>query len=106
MTTEIQKIRKGEIRLNDVRDKIITIQNKNALLDSDVAWLYGVETKDINRAVKNNPDKFPDGYIFPVSETEKSELVKNFHRFGNLKHSTVFPKAFTEKGLYMLATIR
>ena len=105
MSNEIQKIHKGEITLNDVQDKIITIQNKNVLLDSDVAWLYGVETKDINRAVKNNPDKFPDGYIFPVSETEKSELVKNFHRFGNLKHSTVFPKAFTEKGMYMLATI-
>jgi len=105
MTTEIQKTQKGEITLNDVQDKIITIQNENALLDSDVAWLYGVETKDINRAVKNNPNKFPDGYIFPVSETEKLELVKNFHRFENLKHSTVFPKAFTEKGLYMLATI-
>ena len=70
-----------------------------------MAWLYGVETKDINRAVKNNPDKFPEGYIFPISETEKLELVKNFHRFGNLKHSTVLPKAFAEKGLYMLATI-
>ena len=105
MTTAIQKTRKGEITLNDVRDKIITIQNNNVLLDSDVAWLYGVETKDINRAVKNNPGKFPDGYIFSVSETEKSELVKNFHRFESLKHSTVSPKAFTEKGLYMLATI-
>jgi len=105
MSTEIQKIHKGEITLNDVQDKIITIQNKNVLLDSDVAWLYGVETKDINRAVKNNPHKFPDGYIFPVSEAEKSELVKNFHRFENLKHSTVLPKAFAEKGLYMLATI-
>jgi len=40
MNTEIQKIHKGEITLNDVRDKIITIQNKNVLLDSDVAWLY------------------------------------------------------------------
>jgi len=105
MTTAIQKTHKGEITLNDVRDKIITIQNNNVLLDSDVAWLYGVETKDINRAVKNNPGKFPDGYIFSVSETEKSELVKNFHRFESLKHSTVSPKAFTEKGLYMLATI-
>ena len=105
MTTAIQKAHTGEATFNNVRDKIITVQNTKVLLDSDVAWLYGVETKDINRAVKNNPDKFPDGYIFSVSETEKSELVKNFHRFGNLKHSTAFPKAFTEKGLYMLATI-
>ena len=47
MTTEIQKTRKGEITLNDVQEKIITIQNKNILLDSDVAWLYGVETKEL-----------------------------------------------------------
>ena len=85
MSAEIQKIHKGEVTLNDVRDKIITIQNKNVLLDSDVAWLYGVETKDINRAVKNNPDKFPYGYIFPVSEiiavkleiTTKSDRKRN-----------------------------
>ena len=105
MSAEIQKASKGEITLNDVRDKIITIQNKNVLLDSDVAWLYGVETRDINKAVKNNQRKFPDGYVISLTDSEKTELVENFHRFGNLKHSTVFPKAFTEKGLYMLATI-
>ena len=75
------------------------------ILDSDVAELYGVETKQINKAVKNNPDKFPEGYVFELFETERNELVKNFHRFEKQKHSSVFPKAFTEKGLYMLATI-
>jgi len=105
MTTEVQKIYKGEITLNDVQDKIIKIQNKNVLLDSDVAWLYGVETKVVNQAVKNNPEKFPEGYIFAVQSSEKQELVKNFDRFNKLKHSTVLPSAFTEQGLYMLATI-
>ena len=57
------------------------------------------------KAVKNNPRKFPDGYVISLTDNEKTELVENFHRFGNLKHSTVFPKVFTEKGLYMLATI-
>ena len=88
-----------------MRDKIITIQNKNVLLDSDVAWLYGVETREVNQAVKNNPGKFPEGYILTVQSSEKQELVKNFDRFSKLKHSTVSPAAFTEKGLYMLATI-
>jgi phage regulator Rha-like protein len=105
MSTEIQKIDKGEVTLNDVQDKIITIQNKNVLLDSDVAWLYGVETKEVNQAVKNNPGKFPEGYIFTVQSSEKQELVKNFDRFNKLKHSTVSPNAFTKKGCYMLATI-
>jgi len=75
------------------------------LLDCDVASLYGVETKEVNRAVKNNPDKFPDGYIIIVNKNEKDELVKNFHQFNSLKHSSAPIKAFTEKGLYMLATI-
>ena len=87
MTTEIQEIRKGEITLNDVQDKIISIQNKNVLLDSDVAWLYGVETKEINQAVKNNPKKFPQGFILETSQAEKMELVKNFDRFNRLKHT-------------------
>jgi len=59
-------------------------------------------SKEVNQAVKNNPEKFPSGYIV---ETDRTELVKNFDRFKNLKHSTAQPKAFTEKGLYMLATI-
>ena len=62
-------------------------------------------TKRINEAVKNNPEKFPDGYIFEVNANEKNELVENFDRFNKIKHSTVKPKAFTERGLYMLATI-
>ncbi len=93
------------IKYEDVEQKIITIRNQKVILDSDVAALYGVETKDINRAVKNNPDKFLEGYIFTFTANEKNELVKNFHRFNNLKHATVKPKAFTERGLYMLATI-
>jgi hypothetical protein len=105
MNIEVQKMQKGEITLNEVQDKIITIQDKNVLLDSDVAWLYGVETKEVNQAVKNNTGKFPEGYIFTVQSSEKQELVKNFDRFNKLKHSTVSPNAFTEKGLYMLATI-
>ena len=70
-----------------------------------MAALYGVETRDINKAVKNNPDKFPKDYILELSDTEKKELVENFHHLEPLKYSKTNPKAFTEKGLYMLATI-
>ena len=44
-----------------VENKIVDIQGKKAIIDSDVAELYGVETREINQAVKNNPDKFPEG---------------------------------------------
>ncbi len=57
------------------------------------------------RFVSNNHNKFPNGYIIELTKDEKNELVKNFDRFNRLKHSTVSPKIFTEKGLYMLATI-
>lgn len=86
-------------------NKIIVIRYKQVILDRDVAELYGVETKRINEALKNNPDKFPDGYVITLNIKEKDELVENFDRFKTLKHSTVEPHAFTEKGLYMLATI-
>jgi phage regulator Rha-like protein len=92
------------IKFNDVEEKIITLRNQPVMLDSDVAELYGVETKRINEAVKNNPDKFPNGYVFSVQNAERQELVENFDRFSNLKHS-ISTKAFTKKGCYMLATI-
>jgi phage regulator Rha-like protein len=93
------------LKFNSVEEKIITVRGISVILDSDVAELYGVETRDINKAVKNNPGKFPEGYLMEINQNEKIELVENFHRFNKLKHSTVFPTAFTEKGLYMLATI-
>lgn len=89
----------------EVENRIITLRNQQVLLDSDVAELYGVETRDINKAVKNNPEKFPEGYIFMLNEEEKTKVVENFHHLQKLKFSPQFPKAFTEKGLYMLATI-
>ena len=92
------------VLFNQVEEKIISIRNQNVILDSDVAELYGVETKRINEAVKNNPDKFPDGYVPSVQNAERQELVENFDRFSNLKHS-ISTKAFTKKDCYMLATI-
>ena len=67
--------------LPEVEKKIITLRNQQVILDSDVADLYGVETKQINKSVKNNPEKFPEGYVFEQLDTERDELVKNFHRF-------------------------
>ena len=96
--------KKNIIKIEQVEDKILTLRGVRVIIDADVATLYGVETKEINQAVKNNPKKFPEGYVFTATD-EENELVKNFDRFANLKHSTAPLKAFTERGLYMLATI-
>jgi phage regulator Rha-like protein len=93
------------VKFKEVESKVITLRNRKVILDSDVAELYGVQTKEVNQAIKNNQDKFPESYLLSLSKTEKNELVKIFDRFNKLKHSTALPKAFTEKGLYMLATI-
>ena len=93
------------VKFSDVRDKVVQLRNQDVLLDFSVAELYGVETKDINKAVRSNPDKFPEGYIFELQQAEKQYVVENFHHLENVKYSPVVPKAFTEKGLYMLATI-
>ena len=94
-----------EITTQDVERRLISLRGQKVLLDRDVAELYGVQTKEINQAVKNNPRKFPSRYLIQVDQNEKDELVKNFDRFEMLKHSTVLPTAFTEQGLYMLSTI-
>ncbi|MCI7359420.1 MAG: ORF6N domain-containing protein, partial [Parabacteroides sp.] len=66
--------------------------------------LYGVETREVNQAVRNNPNKFPKGYVFEIDRQELTELRSKF-LIANKSKSRTMPKAFTEKGLYMLATI-
>jgi len=92
------------MKLQSIENKILTIQEKQIILDSDVAELYGVETKRINEAVKNNPDKFPQGYIVYLTEQE-FETLRSKISTAKLNKSRVTPKGFSEKGLYMLATI-
>lgn len=91
-------------KFENLQDRIIEIKDQKVLLDIDVAEIYGVETKRINEAVRNNPDKFPSGYIIELDKTEWDGLKSKFStsiKGGKVKR----PKAFPEKGLYMLATI-
>ena len=92
------------INLEKVKDSIIEIRAQKVILDADVASLYGVETKRINEAVKNNLEKFPKGYMFQLTEDEFDNLRSKFSTTKFSKTRSV-PKAFTEKGLYMIATI-
>lgn len=92
------------VNFKDVEKALLEIRGQRVILDSDVARLYGVNTMRVNEAVKNNPDKFPTGYIIELTKDEKNEVIEIFDN-PKLKFSPVLPKAFTEKGLYMLATI-
>ena len=93
------------VKFNSAEDRIIIIRDIPVLLDSDVAELYGVETRRINEAVSNNPNKFPnEEYIFELDKEEWSNLKSKFST-SSWGGKNKLPKAFTEKGLYMLATI-
>lgn len=92
------------ISIDKIQESIIEIRGQKVLLDSDVAHIYGVDTKRINEAVKNNPEKFPDGYLLQLTKIEWAALKSKFstsNRGGKVK----LPIGFPERGLYMLATI-
>jgi len=90
---------------NLIQNRIFTIRGLQVMLDSDLAELYSVETKVFNQAVKRNIDRFPNDFMFQLSNNEKSELVTNCDRLNRLKHSSVNPYVFTEQGVSMLSGI-
>jgi len=92
------------VKFNTVEERVIMLRDIPVLLDSDVAELYGVETREINQAVSNNPRKFPEGYILQLYKEEWTNL-KSKTLTSSWGGTRKLPKAFTEKGLYMLATI-
>jgi len=91
-----------------IEDMIYEIRGIQVMLDSDIAKLYQVETKRINEAVKNNPDKFPERFSWLLTSDETKKLrskISTLEIRGKGKYSKYVPRVFTEQGLYMLATI-
>ena len=97
--------RADAISYSDVQKRIVCIRDAFVIIDFDVAALYGVETKHVNQAVRNNRDKFPADYVFELTSGEVDDLRSKILTTKLSSKSRVAPKAFTEKGLYMLATI-
>jgi len=89
-----------------IESKIFIVRGKKVLLNSDLAVLYGVETKMLNRAVKRNMERFPEDFMFQLIKEEYTELLRC--QFGTLKrgqHSKYLPYAFTENGVAMLSSV-
>jgi len=90
------------VSYENISSRIIEFNGVKVILDADVADIYGVETKRINEAVKNNPDKFPKDFILEISENDVDSLRTKFStlkKSGRGQHSKYLSKAFTEKGL-------
>lgn len=75
------------------------------MVDHDLALLYGISTKRLKEQVKRNLSRFPDDFMFELSQIEKAELVANCDRLVSLKHSSVNPLVFTEQGVAMLSSV-
>ena len=88
-----------------IEQKIFLIRGKKVMLDRDLAGLYGVETKYLNRQVRRNIQRFPEEFSFRLNMQEKIELVTICHRFKTMKYSASLPYVFTEYGVAMLASV-
>ena len=91
--------------LQEIEDRIFTIRGVQVMIDRDLAEIYGVETKRLNEQVKRNIGRFPERFMFQLSDNESDKLVANCDRFKTLKHSSSNPYAFTEQGVSMLASV-
>jgi phage regulator Rha-like protein len=88
-----------------IEERIFLIRGKRVMIDRDLAELYGVETKYLNRQVRRNKERFPETFMFRLNRRERDELVTICHRLYKLKHSSVMPLAFTEHGVAMLSSV-
>ena len=106
---EIKKSKTDEkpvvINSKEIEGKIAIIRGQEVISDADVANLYKVQTKEVNQAVRNNPDKFPSSYMFELTKSELRDLRSKILTTNVSPMNRNSTKVFTERGLYMLVTI-
>jgi hypothetical protein len=85
--------------------RIFLVRGKRVMLDADLAEVYGVSTKRLNEQVKRNLDRFPEDFMVQLTPEEKAEVVANCDHLKVLRFSPHLPRAFTEHGAIMLATV-
>jgi hypothetical protein len=88
-----------------ISNKIYFIRNQKVMIDRDLAELFAIPTKRLNEQVKRNINRFPNHFMFQLTEFEKNELVANCDHLKNLKFSKSLPYAFSEHGILMLSNV-
>jgi len=93
--------------LMPIQKMIFTVRGKKVMLDSDLAFLYEVEVKQLNRAVRRNSSRFPEDFMFQLTKEEFAEMVTNYDHLNQQtqKFRSNMPYAFTEQGVAMLAGV-
>ena len=92
---------------NEIKSRIYSLRNKEVMLDEDLAELYQVSSKRLNEQVKRNIERFPDDFMFQLTEKEYEKLKSQFvtSSEGKGKHRKYMPYVFTEQGVYMLSAV-
>lgn len=88
-----------------IMSKILFIRNEKVMIDRDLAELFGVTTKRLNEQVKRNINRFPNNFMFQLTEIEKEYVVANCDHLNKLKFSSTLPYVFTEHGTLMLGNV-
>lgn len=89
----------------NICNRVFVIRGQQVMLDFDLAEIYGYEVKRLNAQVKNNNTRFPEDFMFQLTKTEAENLRSNFSTANINPKSRALPHAFTEQGIYMLATV-
>jgi phage regulator Rha-like protein len=100
MTTD-----KGLVSIESIQSKIMVIHGERVMIDRDLAELYGVETKQLKRAVRRNANRFPSDFMFELTREEYNSLRSQFGTLKRGAHSKYLPMAFTEQGVAMLSSV-
>ena len=98
--------------VNNICNRVYIIRGQQVMLDYDLAEIYGYEVKRLNEQVKRNITRFPDDFMFQITKEEIPEAflksqIATLNENGNKRglHIKKLPYAFTEQGIYMLATV-
>lgn len=89
----------------NLEQRILLLRGERVMIDSDLAELYGVTTKRFNEQVKRNLERFPMDFMFQLTAEEKAEVVAKCDHLQKLKYSPHLPRAFTEHGVIMAASV-
>lgn len=88
-----------------VLNRIPVVRGMKVMVDTNLAELYGVTTKRMNEQVRRNISRFPDDFMFLLTEDEKQDVIKRYPHLDRLKFSPFLPNVFTEHGAVMLASV-
>lgn len=94
-----------EITQESLKDKIYIIRGQKVMLDFELAGLYGYETRYLNLQVKRNAEKFPDDFMFQLTQDEMNQILMLQNVTSSWGGTRKLPFAFTEQGIYMLTSV-